>query len=153
MGKLKKEKRDSEAHEDGDKEESWEDKTKYLCAIAKPVASKKLNKRLLKTIRKASKQKSYLRKGVREVQKFIRKGERGIVVLAGDVSPLDVISHVPVLCEESDIPYCYTPSKDELGQACGCNRTTCMVMVKVHPDYKDSYDECFEGVKGLPLPY
>lgn len=35
-----------------------------------------------------------------------------IVVLAGDVSPLDVISHMPVVCEDADIPYCYAPSKD-----------------------------------------
>lgn len=153
MGKSKKEKRDSEAHENGEKEESWEEKTKFLCAIAKPIATKKLNKRLFKTIRKASKQKSCLRKGVREVQKFIRKGERGIVVLAGDVSPLDVFSHIPVLCEESNIPYCFTASKDELGSACGCNRQTCMVMLKTHPDYHEGFDECLTGVKELPVPY
>lgn len=33
-------------------------------------------------------------------------------MLAGDVSPLDVISHMPVVCEDADIPYCYAPSKD-----------------------------------------
>lgn len=49
MGKAKKEKRLSEEKEE---KESWEDKTKYLCAIAKPIATKKLAKRLYKTIRK-----------------------------------------------------------------------------------------------------
>ena len=34
-----------------------------------------------------------------------------IVLLAGDVFPIDVISHMPVVLEESDIPYCYVPSK------------------------------------------
>lgn len=33
------------------------------------------------------------------------------MILAGDVSPIDVISHIPVLCEENQIPYCYVPSK------------------------------------------
>ena len=33
------------------------------------------------------------------------------VVLAGDVSPIDVISHFPVLCEDNNLPYCYVPSR------------------------------------------
>lgn len=35
-----------------------------------------------------------------------------IVVLAGDTSPVDVICHMPIVCEEGDLPYCYTPSKE-----------------------------------------
>ena len=57
MVKVKKERRDSEAPEDGVQAETqtWEEKTRYLCAIAKPLASKKLTKRLLKTIKKGEK--------------------------------------------------------------------------------------------------
>jgi len=102
-------------------------------------------------MKKSQKQK-HLRKGVREVQKFIRKGERGIVVLAGDTSPIDVITHMPVLCEDNHIPYCYVPSKDELGAACGSRRQTCAVMIKSHESYKDKYDACSADVKSLPLP-
>lgn len=35
-----------------------------------------------------------------------------LVILAGDISPIDVITHVPVLCEDNDIPYVYVPSKE-----------------------------------------
>lgn len=35
-----------------------------------------------------------------------------IVILAGDVSPVDVICHMPLVCEEEGLPYCYTPSKE-----------------------------------------
>lgn len=52
MGKDKKEKRQSDVNDETEKEESWEEKTKYLCSIAKPLATKKLTKRLYKTIRK-----------------------------------------------------------------------------------------------------
>jgi len=34
------------------------------------------------------------------------------VILAGDTNPIDVICHMPVLCEEKEIPYCYVPSKE-----------------------------------------
>ena len=43
--------------------------------------------------------------------KGLRKGEKGIVVLAGDISPIDVISHLPVLCEDNDVPYVFVTSK------------------------------------------
>ena len=35
-----------------------------------------------------------------------------ICILAGDISPIDVITHIPVLCEENQIPYIYVPSKE-----------------------------------------
>ena len=103
-------------------------------------------------MKKASKQKQ-LRKGVREVQKFVRKGEKGIIVLAGDVSPVDVICHMPLVCEEEGLPYCYTPSKEDLGTACGSKRQTCMVMIKPNDEYRQLYDECYEQVKALPIPF
>lgn len=120
-------------------------------AIAQPLAPRKLTKRLYKTVKKASQQKQ-LRKGVREVQKCIRKGEKGIVLLAGDVSPVDVISHMPLVCEEGGLPYCYTPSKDDLGTACGSKRQTCMVLIKPNDAYRDLYDECYSAVKDIPMP-
>jgi len=35
-----------------------------------------------------------------------------IVILSGDTRPVEVICHLPVICEESGIPYCYVPSKE-----------------------------------------
>lgn len=154
MGKEKKEKRRSEAAEeegDGKTEKSWDEKIRYLSPISQPLASKKLARKLCKTAKKAAKAKQ-LRQGIKEVQKFVRKGEKGILVLAGDVSPIDVISHMPVVCEEAGIPYCYIPSKEDLGSACGSKRQACMVLIKPHEDYKDAYDECFSVVKDMPLP-
>ncbi|CAH1784834.1 unnamed protein product [Owenia fusiformis] len=150
MGKEKKEKRKSEG-EDIDKEEQWEDKIKYLSPISNPLASRKLTKKIYKIIKKANKQK-HIRKGVREVQKFVRKNEKGLVILAGDTNPIEVICHMPVICEEQDLPYCYAPSKEDLGAACSSRRPTCMVMVKPHSDYQDLYDELETEMKGLPIP-
>lgn len=33
------------------------------------------------------------------------------VVIAGDISPIDVISHIPVACEDNKVPYAYVPSR------------------------------------------
>ena len=43
--------------------------------------------------------------------KAIKKGSKGIVIFAADVTPSDVISHIPVLCEDSGIPYIFVRSR------------------------------------------
>ena len=43
---------------------------------------------------------------------FFLFDECRLCVIAGNISPIDVITHVPILCEESDIPYIYVPSKE-----------------------------------------
>ena len=34
-----------------------------------------------------------------------------LCVIAGDISPIDVITHVPIICEDKDVPYIYVNSK------------------------------------------
>ena len=42
---------------------------------------------------------------------------------------MDVISHIPVLCEDHSIPYVYVASRAELGMAGQTKRPTSVVMV------------------------
>lgn len=39
-------------------------------------------------------------------------GWHSICVLAGDISPIDVITHIPIVCEDNKVPYIYVPSKE-----------------------------------------
>ncbi|RKP30902.1 L30e-like protein [Metschnikowia bicuspidata] len=144
----KKEKND----ETGD---NYDKRMAAVLPFARPLASKKLNKKVLKTIKKASKAK-HVKRGVKEVVKALRKGEKGLVVLAGDISPADVISHLPVLCEDSAIPYVFIPSKEDLGSAGATKRpTSCVFIVpdgKKHykaVEYQEAYDEVVKEVGGL----
>ena len=50
-------------------------------------------------------------------------------VLAGDISPIDVITLVPVICEDAGVPYIYVPSKDALGAAGQTKRPTSVMLV------------------------
>lgn len=52
-----------------------------------------------------------------------------MVILAADISPADVISHIPVLCEEHGVPYVFVTSRAELGAAGATKRPTSVVMV------------------------
>ena len=42
---------------------------------------------------------------------------------------MDVISHIPVLCEDHNIPYMFVTSRAELGMAGQTKRPTSVVMV------------------------
>ncbi len=100
-----------------------------LSPIAQPLASDKLEKKLYRLVKKAKKDKC-LRRGVKEVVKFVdKKHEKGICIIAGDISPIDVITHVPILCEENDVPYIFVRSKFELGLASETKRPTSVVLV------------------------
>ncbi|KAK4051716.1 snoRNA-binding protein [Microbotryomycetes sp. JL221] len=99
-----------------------------LVPIAKPLAVKKTGKHVLKLVKKASKTR-HLKRGVKEVVKSIRKGEKGIVVLAADISPVDILTHIPLLAEESNCPYIWVTSKESLGLASSTKRPTSCVMV------------------------
>ncbi|KAI0885572.1 L30e-like protein [Annulohypoxylon maeteangense] len=122
-----------------------------LVPFAKPLADEKATKKVMKTVRKAAKHKT-LKRGVKEVVKSLRKSPAsgpgntsfpGVVVLAGDISPMDVISHIPVLCEDVNVPYIFVTSRAELGAAGSTKRPTSVVMVteKQAKSKKDGKDD------------
>ncbi|EER43798.1 non-histone protein [Histoplasma capsulatum H143] len=93
-----------------------------------------------------------LKRGVKEVVKALRKSPvpapnavidtpTAVVVLAADISPMDVISHIPVLCEDHGIPYVYVTSRAELGSAGATKRPTSVVMVLPRSSAKGKKDK------------
>lgn len=123
--------------------------------IASPKAGKKLTKKVYKLIPRAAKIRA-LRRGIKEVVLALRKGEKGFCVMAGDVFPVEVLAHLPLLCEEADIPYCFVARKAELGAAGLTKRPTSVVLVheeKLSDELKGDYKECFKEVKALANLY
>jgi len=60
-----------------------------------------------------------IRKGANETTKGIESGNATLVVIAEDVDPEEVVMHLPMICNEKNVPYCYVPTKKELGAAAG----------------------------------
>jgi H/ACA ribonucleoprotein complex subunit 2 len=106
------------------------------------MASKKSTKRIHKVVKKATASK-FVRRGVKEVVKALRKGVKGFCVIAGDISPIDVISHVPIMCEDNQVPYIYVPSKHDLGAAASTKRPTSCVLITPKGDFSEKvlYDK------------
>ena len=139
-----------------DEQGVYEKKLLGVAPIARPLASRELNRKLLRVIRKASKNKD-IKRGVKEVVKVIRKQQHKraphgvLVVFAGNISPIDVLTHVPVMCEDNDVPYIYVPAKEDLGEAAQTKRPTSCVMIlaKKDADYVESLKKCLKEVKNL----
>lgn len=64
---------------------------------------------------------SKIRKGMNEVTKSIERGIAKFVVMAEDVSPPEILFHIPLLCDEKQIPFAYLSTKKELGNAVKIN--------------------------------
>ncbi|KAJ5418826.1 uncharacterized protein N7487_002376 [Penicillium crustosum] len=135
-----------------------------LVPFANPLVEDKQAKKVLKSVKKAAVNKS-LKRGVKEVVKALRKSPipaanapigvpSGVVVLAADISPMDVISHIPVLCEDHGIPYVFVTSRAELGASAATKRPTSVVMVtpkaaKGKKDDDEEFTKVFEELAGL----
>jgi hypothetical protein len=77
---------------------------------------------------------------------------RSLCIIAGDISPVDVISHLPVLCEENEVPHVYVSSKADLGASAGTKRPTSVVLVapKKGQDFEaERMKEAMDEVKEL----
>lgn len=78
-----------------------------------------------------------------------------VMVIAGNITPIDVICHIPILCEQADIPYIYVPSKEELGAASATKRpTSCILVVpKKDADWLEAYEKVKKAVKKVQPTY
>lgn len=60
-----------------------------------------------------------VRKGANETTKSIESSTAQLVIIAEDVEPEEVVMHLPTLCAEKGVAFCYVPTKKELGAAAG----------------------------------
>ncbi|XP_014255555.1 H/ACA ribonucleoprotein complex subunit 2-like protein [Cimex lectularius] len=132
---------------------TYEERLKFVNEIAKPLASRKLTKKIYKLIKKSHKEGKAYWSGLKNVQARLRKGDvEGIAILAGDVSPIDVYTHVPAVCEDKDVPYVFVPSREDIGLAMGVNRAVIAAYIGESEGYKELYDEVKSEIKSLPIP-
>ena len=70
-----------------------------------------------------------IRKGANEATKAIEKGLAKLVAYAADVTPKEVIMHLPLLCKEMNIPCFEISKKEDLGAAAGLGVSTAAVAI------------------------
>lgn len=86
-------------------------------------------------------------KGANEVTKSIEKGNAKMVVYAEDVSPKEIIMHLPLLCKEKDVPCFAVSKKDDLGAAAGLPVATSAVAVVKEGEAKSAIEAFVKSPK------
>ncbi|TPX68394.1 hypothetical protein SpCBS45565_g03145 [Spizellomyces sp. 'palustris'] len=86
-----------------------------------PLADAQLTNKILDLVQQASHYKQ-LKKGANEATKTLNRGISEFIVMTADTEPLEILLHLPLLCEDKNVPYVFVPSKTALGRACGVSR-------------------------------
>ncbi|MBA7608488.1 hypothetical protein ES703_15665 [subsurface metagenome] len=93
--------------------------------------------------------KGKLRKGTNETTKAIERKRAVLVVIAEDVDPVEIVAHLPPLCDEKGIPYIYVPSKRELGAAAGIDIGAAAISIVEAGQAKEVVKEIIERIREL----
>ena len=88
-----------------------------------------------------------IKKGTNEVTKAIERGTAKLVLVAKDVSPPEVVMHLPLLGKEKGVPVVEVPSKEELGAAAGLSVPAVSVAVVQEGEAKAIIREIAEELK------
>ena len=88
-------------------------------------------------------------KGTNEITKAIERGEAKLVVMAEDVKPEEILMHIPLLCEEKEIPYTYVPNKNDLGSATGLKVSAASIAIVDSGENEKELRELIDKIKEL----
>merc|ERR1712167_27597 len=88
---------------------------------AYPLSDSELTIKILDLVNQSFNHKE-LKIGANESTKTLNRGVSEIVVMAADTEPIEILLHLPLICEDKNVPYVFVPSKQTLGRACGLAR-------------------------------
>jgi len=89
-----------------------------------------------------------IRKGTNEVTKAVERGTAKLVYIGSDVTPPEIVMHLPMLCEEKKIAYLYVPKAD-IGEGVGIHVPTAEACIVEEGKAKDAVADVAEKVKEL----
>ena len=115
-----------------------------------PLADAQLCITILDVIQQAANYKQ-LKKGANEATKTLNRGIAEMIVMAADAEPLEILLHLPLLCEDKNVPYVFVPSKIALGRACGVSRPViaCSVTSNEASQLKDQIQKIKDKIEQL----
>ncbi|MAG47438.1 50S ribosomal protein L7ae [archaeon] len=102
--------------------------------------SKELQEKAYEAV-EIAKKTGKIKKGTNEVTKVVEKGIARLVVIADDINPPEVVMHIPVLCEEKEIPFVNVPSKEDLGASSGLDIPTASIAIVQEGESKELIKE------------
>jgi len=89
-----------------------------------------------------------VKKGTNEVTKAVERGKAVLVLIGNDITPPEIVMHLPMICDEKSIPYLYAP-KEDIGEAVGIHVSTAAGCIVEEGKAKDLVADVAEKLKGL----
>lgn len=110
--------------------------------VPKEIADKALE--ALETARDTGK----IKKGTNEVTKAVERGNAKFVIIGSDVQPPEIVMHMPMICDEKNVPYIFAPKAD-IGEAVGIHVSTASACITEEGKAKDIITDIIAKVKEL----
>ena len=73
-----------------------------------PLADAELTVALLELIQQATNYKQ-TKKGANEATKTLNRGISELIIMSADAEPIEILLHLPLLCEDKNVPYVFVP--------------------------------------------
>lgn len=73
-----------------------------------PLADADLTIALLDLVQQATNYKQ-TKKGANEATKTLNRGISEMIVMCADAEPIEILLHLPLLCEDKNVPYVFVP--------------------------------------------
>ena len=95
------------------------------------------------------KKKGKIRVGVNECTKAVEREQAKFVLIAEDVSPPEIVMHLPVLCREKRIPFSYVSTRKELGEKAGLSVGSAAIAITEEGDSKKELEGIVKRLQEL----
>lgn len=84
----------------------------------------------------------------------LNKGKARVAILSADATPLEILLHIPLLCEDKNVPYVFIPSRTALGRACGLSReviAACLLKNDRNKNLSNQMDNLQDAIERLMM--
>jgi large subunit ribosomal protein L7Ae len=99
-----------------------------------------------------AKQTGKIRKGTNETTKAIERGIAKLVIIAEDVEPPEVVAHLPIICEERNVPFVFVPTRASMGPALGIDVGAASACIIESGDAQPLIDQVVSEISKLKVP-
>lgn len=78
------------------------------CILCSSLTRTKLTLSHLLTVQQATNYKQ-TKKGANEATKTLNRGISEMIIMSADAEPIEILLHLPLLCEDKNVPYVFVP--------------------------------------------
>ncbi|WP_158056672.1 50S ribosomal protein L7Ae [Halorussus halophilus] len=90
-----------------------------------------------------------VKKGTNETTKAIERGNADLVYVAEDVTPEEIVMHLPELADEKGIPFVFVETQDDVGHAAGLEVGSAAAAIVDSGEAEDDVEDIAQKVEDL----